>query len=138
MRDEVGELDDVAGVGIDERLIPHGFAVIPDLHDVCEGDGTILLRDVFDLGRVPVVRSPELALSLGDCIGDGDGRCSGRDVGCGGDRSAEQYKGRMVRRDAQGSTNEDPKETTLLALLNATLATAFATGTPFCKTVVTE
>lgn len=38
-------------------------------------------------------------------------------------------------RDAQGCTNEDPKETTLLALLNATLATAFATGMPFYKQV---
>ena len=35
--------------------------------------------------------------------------------------------------NAQGLTNEEPKETTLLALLNATLATAFATGMPFCK-----
>ena len=37
--------------------------------------------------------------------------------------------------DAQGLTNEDPKETTLLALLNATFATAFAIGMSFCETV---
>ena len=73
MRDEVGELDDVAGVGIDERLIPHGFAVIPDLHDVCEGDGTILLRDKLDLSWVPGVRPAELAFSLGDRVGRRDG-----------------------------------------------------------------
>ena len=39
----------------------------------------------------------------------------------------------MAGHDAQGLTNEDPKETTLLALLNATFATALATGIPFCK-----
>ena len=33
--------------------------------------------------------------------------------------------------DLLGLTNEEPNETTLLALLNAMFATALATGTPF-------
>ncbi len=45
----------------------------------------------------------------------------------------QQSRTRKGRHDAQGFTNEDPKETTLLALLNATFATAFATGMPFCN-----
>lgn len=36
----------------------------------------------------------------------------------------------IFKYDAQGFTKDDPKETTLLALLNATFATALATETP--------
>ena len=131
MRDEVGELDDVARVCVHERLVPHRLAVVPNLHNVGESNRAILLRDIFDLRRVPVVRPPELAFSLGYRVGGRNGRRGRGDVGCGGKRSAKQHKARKARHDAQGLTNEDPKETTLLALLNATLATAFATGTPF-------
>ena len=138
MSDEIAELDDVAGVGIYERLVPHCLAVVLDLHNVCEGNRTILLRDIFDLGRVAVVRPPKLTLSFGDRIGGGDGRRGRGDVGCGQKRSAKQHKARITGHDVQGLTNEDPKETTLLALLNATLATAFATGIPFCEKRVRE
>ena len=48
-------------------------------------------------------------------------------------RRRQQDATRKDLNNAQGFTNEDPKETTLLALLNATLATAFATGMPFCR-----
>ena len=39
-----------------------------------------------------------------------------------------------MRADVLGFTNDDPNETTLFALLKATFATAFATGTPFWRT----
>ena len=38
---------------------------------------------------------------------------------------------RNAMTDLLGLTNEEPNETTLLALLNAMFATALATGTPF-------
>ena len=41
-------------------------------------------------------------------------------------------RGGLVQEDSHGVTNDEPKETTLFALLNVTLATAFATGTSFC------
>ena len=83
MRDEVGELDDVPSVGIHERLVPHRLTVVPDLYNVREGNRAVLLRDVFDLRRVPVVRPPEPTFSLGDRVGGGD-RGGGRgDVGRG-------------------------------------------------------
>ena len=78
----VGELDDVAGVGIDERPVPHRLTVIPEPHAVQEGNRAILLRDIFDLGQAPIVCSPELAFSLGDRIGGGDGGRGRRDIGC--------------------------------------------------------
>ena len=89
MRDEVGELDEIARVRVDERLDPHGLGVVPDLYDVREGDGAVLLRDELELGRVPVVLPAELAFSLGDRIGGGDGGGRRRNVGCNGKRSAK-------------------------------------------------
>ena len=132
MRNEVGELDDVARVGIDERLVPHRLTVVPDLHNVGEGNGAVLLRNELELGRVLVVFCTELALSLGDRIVRRDGGGGGRHVGCSG--KDEQGSTGKDLKNAQGFTNEEPKETTLLALLKATFATAFATGIPFCKT----
>ena len=105
MRDEVSELDDVPSVGIHERLIPHGLAIVPDLHNVREGDGTILLRNIFDLGRMLVIRSPELAFSLGDRIGGGDGGRGRGDVGCGSEKLAKWCETRMAGGDAQGHLN---------------------------------
>ena len=81
MGDEVGELDDVASVRVDERLVPHGLRIVPDLYDVCEGDRAILLRNELELGRVLVVFRAELALGLGDRIVRRDGGGSGRHVG---------------------------------------------------------
>lgn len=80
MSDEVGELYNVATVGIDERLDPHGLSVVPDLDNMGEGDGAVLLRDELELGRVLVVRSGKLALSLGDRIRGRNGGGSGRHV----------------------------------------------------------
>ena len=63
-RDEIGELNDVARVRVDEGLVPHSLTVVPDLDDVCEGDGAVLLRNVLEFGRVPVVFPTELVFSL--------------------------------------------------------------------------
>ncbi len=81
MGDEVRELDDVARVRVHKRLVPHGLGVVPDLHNVREGDGAILLSDELELRRVLVVRPRELALSLGDRIGSRNGGRGGGYVG---------------------------------------------------------
>ena len=39
---------------------------------------------------------------------------------------------------SQGTMKDDPNETTLFAMLNATLATAFATGMPFWTELVSS
>ena len=89
VRDEVGELDDVARVCVDKRLAPQGLAVVPDLYNVRKGDGAIFLRDVFGFGRVPGVCAADLAFSLGDGISSRDRRDSRRHIGYGEKRLAK-------------------------------------------------
>ena len=110
MGDKVGELDDVAGVRVDEGFVPHGLGVVSDLHDVCEGDRAILLRDKLELGRVLVVFRAELAISLGDCVCGRDGGGSGRHVGCSKKTSARCHREepeQRTRLDERGAEGDD-------------------------------
>ena len=54
LRDEVGELDDLARMCVHECLDPRSRVVVLDLHDVGQGEGPVLLGDELDGRRVLV------------------------------------------------------------------------------------
>ena len=82
--DKVRELDDLAGMRIDERLEPRARVLVLDLDNVCQDDRAVRLGDVFEGGRVLVVLSRERIFGFGDRVLGRDRPTSGRDRCCSG------------------------------------------------------
>ncbi len=81
LRDEVGQLNDIARMGIDEGLEPRASLVVLNLHDVRKGEGAVLLGDELDGRWVLVELARERTLRLRDGIINGERRDS-RGDGC--------------------------------------------------------
>ena len=68
-----GELDNGAGVRVDERLEPRAGLVVLDLNDVREGERAVLLRDELERRWVLVKLARQCALCLRDRVVERDG-----------------------------------------------------------------
>ena len=93
LRDEIGELDDLARVRVNERLEPRARLLVLDLHDVSERERAVLLGDKLERRWVLVEFAGERALGLSDRIlegqrggGAGDECCRVREDRCGASR----------------------------------------------------
>ena len=89
--DEVGHLDELPGVRVHEGLEPSASLRVLDLHDMRQGERTVLFRDELDGRRVLVKLSGEGRLSLGDGIVNEDGGDRRRDLGCEVTISAKEH-----------------------------------------------
>ena len=90
--DEVGDGSKLAGVRVDERLVPSPSRLIADLEDVGQDDRAIVLGQVLKRGLREVVlveSAVELLLSGGDRVLDGDDGGGGGDLGGLDKRGAE-------------------------------------------------
>ena len=68
MRTEIGDRDDLPGVGIDERLEPRASRIVADLHNVRQGDVAVILDEVLEGRRVLATRThTELAWRSDSC-----------------------------------------------------------------------
>ena len=130
--DEVGELDHLPRVGVNKGLVELVLSIVLDLHNVREGERAVLPRDPFEGDGMRVVLARECILSLRDSSLCRNGRRRGRNGRWKARSVSLTWKHCVSEGRSQGVfTNELLKETTLLSLLKATLATALATGTPF-------
>ena len=131
---EVSELNDFAGVGIDERLEPLMLLVVLHLNDVRQSQRPVLLRYPLESGGVRVVLAGKRALRLRDSLLS---RKSRDGLGDGLRSYVTRISTQLVKIIAEGDysqgafTKEWPNETTLFSPLKAMLATALATGMPF-------
>lgn len=105
-----------------------GFHVL-DLNDVSQGSCSIGSREVLQRDWVVVPFAFKLLLDAWQHTLEVNGGLSGRDPACG--ITVRDYSLLFELEYSLGRTKEEPKLTALLPL-NATLATAFAKGMPFC------
>ena len=75
-RHEVRNMDELAGMSIDECLKPRASFVVLDLHDVRERERAVLLGDELQGGR------PFVELSVQKRLGSDDGVFQGDRGGC--------------------------------------------------------
>ena len=68
LSNEVGELNHLAGMGIDERLKPLMLLIVLHLNNVGQCQRPVLLRYPLESGGVRVVLAGKRALRLGDGI----------------------------------------------------------------------
>ena len=80
MRTEIGDRDDLPGVGIDERLEPRASRIVADLHNVRQGDVAVILDEVLEGRGVVVVVAVEGVLSVGNRVLEGKRRVRRREA----------------------------------------------------------
>lgn len=125
-------MNELAGMSIDESLDPQAGGVILDLNDVRQRHGVIFFGDELEGGGPLIELATQRALGLCDGVFEGERWSRRRHRSYIGEETMRGYSNQIgTNIDVLGFTNDEPNDTTLPAWLNATLATALATGTPF-------